>query len=97
MVYILAAEACYDPRAAKNVFSRMKDDDGGHGSRNATPPEFISTHPSYDTRLSKFDDWMPDALAKYNADGGYKCRHVREEMKKARVLAAQVAAKREGK
>jgi len=93
----LAAEACYDPRAAKNVFSRMKEDDGGGGSRNATPPEFISTHPSYDTRLSKFDDWMPEALAKYSADGGYKCRHVREEMRKARVLAAQVAATREGK
>jgi len=99
----LAAEACYDPRAAKRVFSRMKAGDGGAsggGGGNATtasPPEFVSTHPSYDTRLSKFDEWMPDALSQFNADGGYKCRHIREEMKKARILAAQDAARREGK
>jgi predicted Zn-dependent protease len=90
----LAAEACYDPRAAKRVFGRMKAGDGGDA---AATPEFVSTHPSYDTRLSKFDEWMPDALSQFNADGGYRCRHVREEMKKARILATQVAASREGK
>ena len=94
----LAAEACYDPRAAKRVFGRMKAGDGGNAATAvAGPPEFASTHPSYDTRLAKFDEWMPDALSQFNADGGYRCRHVRGEMKKARILAAQVAASREGK
>lgn len=98
----LAAEACYDPRAAKRVFARMKAGDatsgsGGNATTTASPPEFASTHPSYDTRLSKFDDWMPDALSQFNADGGYKCRQIRKEMKKARVLAAQDAVRREGK
>ena len=98
----LAAEACYDPRAAKRVFARMKAGDAGGSGGNATsaaasPPEFVSTHPSYDTRLSKFDDWMPDALSRFNADGGYRCRQIRREMEKARVLAAQDAARREGK
>ena len=51
---ILASEACYDPRAAKRVFSRMKEDaeDGSNGSK--APPEFFSTHPGYDTRLTFF-------------------------------------------
>ena len=95
----LAAEACYDPRAAKRVFARMKagEASGDNATTTASPPEFVSTHPSYDTRLSKFDDWMPDALSQFNADGGYKCRRIREEMKKARTLAAQDAARREGK
>lgn len=38
----LAAEACYDPRAAKRVFGAMKEGN----STLASPPEFISTHPS---------------------------------------------------
>lgn len=87
----LAADACYDPRAAKRVFSAMKSDSG-----DKMPPEFISTHPSYDTRLTKFDEWMPEALAEFNADGGMKCRRVREEMQRARRHAAEMAARRDG-
>ncbi|KAL3774280.1 hypothetical protein ACHAW5_005951 [Stephanodiscus triporus] len=90
---ILAGEACYDPRAAGRVFSRMRDDDGGGGvggSRNSPPPEWISTHPGYDARLSQFDRWMPEALERFNLDGGSKCRSIREEMKRARRLAAEI-------
>mmetsp|Transcript_42269 Transcript_42269/g.128232 ORF Transcript_42269/g.128232 Transcript_42269/m.128232 type:complete len:84 (-) Transcript_42269:437-688(-) len=65
------------------------------GNGNKTPPEFVSTHPSYDTRLTNFDEWMPDALAEFNADGGMKCRHVRQEMKRARRHAAEMASRRE--
>eukprot|EP00553_Chaetoceros_curvisetus_P012879 CAMPEP_0204636952 /NCGR_PEP_ID=MMETSP0717-20131115/35358_1 /ASSEMBLY_ACC=CAM_ASM_000666 /TAXON_ID=230516 /ORGANISM="Chaetoceros curvisetus" /LENGTH=204 /DNA_ID=CAMNT_0051656195 /DNA_START=93 /DNA_END=710 /DNA_ORIENTATION=- len=96
----LAADACYDPRAAKRVFARMREDemsssDGNATKSSVTPPEFMSTHPSYDTRLSNFDDWMPDAMTKYNADGGMKCQRIREEMKQARKLAALEASRRE--
>ena len=99
----LAAEACYDPRAAARVFSAMKH---AHGAENggeswssritsSTPPEFISTHPSYDTRISNFEEWMPEALVKFNADGGVKCRMIREEMRLARQRAALEASRRE--
>ncbi len=94
----LAADACYDPRAAKRVFAKMKEDEkmmGGGVIKSSTPPEFMSTHPSYDTRLSNFDDWMPDAMTKYNADGGMKCQRIRAEMKQARKLAALTASRRE--
>ena len=85
----LAAEACYDPRAAKRVFQAMRD-----GSRGA-PPEFISTHPSHDTRISNFDKWMNDAVAVYDSDGGMRCQQVRDEMAKERYMAAKGLVRRE--
>ena len=91
---ILSSEACYDPHAAKRVFARMKHDADG-GDRNVvTPPEFVSTHPGYDTRLSKFDEWMPAAMERFNKDGGQKCFAIRQEMKRARSLAAQMHDKK---
>jgi len=86
----LAADACYDPRAAKRVFNAMKHD---HEGQN--PPEFISTHPSYSTRISNFDSWMHDAMAKFNNDGGLKCQTIRRDMKSARQAAAKLAKIRE--
>lgn len=95
----LSAEACYDPKAARKVFRAMKDgeNNGSNGSniRSRAPPEFISTHPSYDTRISNFDEWMPNALEIYNADAGYKCQRIRREMKLAREQAARLAVHRE--
>lgn len=101
----LASEACYEPNASIRVFSAMK-----HGSKHATsqptkksssasntmePPEFISTHPSYDSRLSNFHKWMPDALELYNMDDGLKCRHLRHEMSLERKKASQLAWEKE--
>ena len=95
---ILASEACYDPRAAKRVFKRMKEDtENGNNKHQDPPPEFISTHPGYDTRLTLFDQWMPDALQRYEADGGMKCRMIRDEMKRARKLAAVMHDRKEGR
>ena len=79
----LAADACYNPKSAKRVFAAMK---ASTKEGSGQPPEFISTHPSYDTRLTNFDDWLPQAMEKINADGGYKCQRIRNEMKKARLL-----------
>jgi predicted Zn-dependent protease len=67
----------------------MKEGDGG-----ANPPEFASTHPAYETRISKFEEWMPEAMDKLNS-GGDRCSHVREEMKLARRHAAIEADRRE--
>lgn len=85
---ILAGEACYDPRAARRVFARMKEDAAGSGG--APPPEFLSTHPGHEARLALFDRWMPEALERFNEDGGNKCRAIRGQMKRARKLAAEM-------
>ena len=86
----LAAEACYDPRAARRVFAAMQAEDSA-----GAPPEFLSTHPSHDSRLRQMDEWVPQALVKFEADGGDRCHHVRYQMKRARQMAAQQAAYRE--
>jgi predicted Zn-dependent protease len=89
----LAAYACYDPRAAKRVFVNMKNE-GQH--QLATPPEFLSTHPSHETRITNFDTLIPRALEQMNAkDGGERCRNLRKNMEMARRAAAHEAAWRE--
>mmetsp|Transcript_50111 Transcript_50111/g.98097 ORF Transcript_50111/g.98097 Transcript_50111/m.98097 type:complete len:100 (+) Transcript_50111:826-1125(+) len=68
--------------------SAMKEDDAG-----GTPPQFLSTHPSYETRLANFDEWMPEAKAVYRGPDGRRCMRIREDMKRAR---AQAVTKRSG-
>ena len=58
---ILMAKAGYDPRAALDVWQRMEQKDGG----KASPPEFLSTHPGYQTRIEQLRAFMPEALAHY--------------------------------
>lgn len=86
----LAASACYDPTAAKRVFAAMRSD----GDEKTAPPEFASTHPSYDTRLDNLEEWMPEALEKYN-DRRRGCGRVREEMGNARREALNAAKRKE--
>ena len=57
---ILMSRACYDPREAPKLWERM----GAAGG--ATPPEFQSTHPAPETRVSNFNKWMPMAVEVYN-------------------------------
>ena len=57
---LLAAEAGYDPREAVRVWERMKAASGGR-----QPPEFLSTHPGHDTRITRLQEHMPEALALY--------------------------------
>lgn len=59
----LAAKACYDPRAAPRVFAAMKADADGQKI-----PEFLSTHPSHDTRIAQFDQWLPQAMRLYQEE-----------------------------
>ncbi len=56
------AKACYDPREAPKLWERM-----GKASSGNKPAEFASTHPSSETRIRQFNDWMPEAIAVYNA------------------------------
>ncbi len=56
MGLIYAARACFDPTEAPKLWERM-----GKASRGA-PAEFMSTHPSHETRIRQFEQWMPKAL-----------------------------------
>jgi predicted Zn-dependent protease len=56
MGLIYVARACYDPREAPKLWVRM-----GQASQGA-PSEFMSTHPSHETRIRQFNEWMPEAL-----------------------------------
>lgn len=54
------AMAGYDPREAPKFWERMSAKSGGEA-----PPEFVSTHPSHDTRISDLNANMPKALEYY--------------------------------
>lgn len=54
----LMAMAGYDPMAAADLWRRMKSEAGGQA-----PPEFLSTHPSSDTRIRNIEKWAPEAKA----------------------------------
>ncbi|MFO0701669.1 MAG: M48 family metallopeptidase [Nitrospira sp.] len=57
---LLAADAGYDPRESVALWERMGQMSGGGG-----PSEFLSTHPSHDTRIEQLKEWMPEAMAIY--------------------------------
>ncbi|MGK7394086.1 MAG: M48 family metallopeptidase [Candidatus Cyclobacteriaceae bacterium M3_2C_046] len=57
---IFMAMAGYDPREAPDFWQRMAAKSGG-----GAPPEFLSTHPSHETRINNLNDWMPEALKYY--------------------------------
>ncbi len=54
----LMAIAGYDPIVAAELWQRMKANAGGNA-----PPEFLSTHPSSDTRINNITSWAPEAKA----------------------------------
>ena len=59
------AQAGYDPREAIAFWQRMGQASGGKGQ-----PEFMSTHPSHETRISRLKQMMPEALKIYQQAGG---------------------------
>jgi predicted Zn-dependent protease len=59
---MLAAQAGYDPREGPEVWRRMAQRAGGGGT-----PEFLSTHPSHETRIENMNQWMPEAMRIYEA------------------------------
>lgn len=58
---ILMAKAGYDPHKALEVWRRME--------RSGFQLEFLSTHPSHDTRLKDIEVWLPEASAHYRTIG----------------------------
>jgi predicted Zn-dependent protease len=55
---ILMAIAGYNPEASVPFWERMGQAGGGQA-----PPEFMSTHPSHNTRISNLRKWIPEAKA----------------------------------
>lgn len=58
---IFMAMAGYNPAEAPKFWERMTALSGGQN-----PPEFMSTHPSHDTRIKDLQAWLPEALKYYN-------------------------------
>lgn len=56
---LLTADAGYDPREAIGLWERMKL------CGDEPPPEYLSTHPSHETRIARLLAHMPEALLLY--------------------------------
>jgi predicted Zn-dependent protease len=61
---MLMARAGYDPREAIKLWENFEALGG------ARPPEFLSTHPSENTRIERLEKLMPKALEIYRNSGG---------------------------
>lgn len=57
---IFMSMAGYDPNEAPKFWERMSELSGGQA-----PPEFLSTHPSHDTRIKDLEGWIPEAMQYY--------------------------------
>ena len=57
---LIAADAGYDPRTSIDLWTRM-------ASQSGAPPEFLSTHPSENTRIARLQKMMPKAMKLYQA------------------------------
>jgi predicted Zn-dependent protease len=60
---VFMAMAGYDPRQAPKFWERMSQAGGGG------VPEFMSTHPSDNTRMHKIEEELPEALKYYKGAG----------------------------
>jgi predicted Zn-dependent protease len=58
---VLGARAGYDPRAGVSLWRKM----GAEGG--SAPPEWLSTHPSGETRIREMEARMPGVMPVYEA------------------------------
>ncbi len=56
------ARAGFDPEESLRFWRRMEES----SERGGTPPEFLSTHPSHETRIQQLQALMPKALEEYH-------------------------------
>lgn len=60
MGLIFMSMAGYDPNQAPTFWERMSTLSGGQ-----QPAEFLSTHPSHETRIKDLQGWIPEAMRYY--------------------------------
>lgn len=60
MGLIFMAMAGYDPHEAPKFWERMESKSGG-----SQPPEFLSTHPAHERRISDLKEAIPEAMKYY--------------------------------
>ncbi|MCH2198709.1 MAG: M48 family metallopeptidase [Flavobacteriales bacterium] len=58
---VFMAMAGYNPDEAPAFWQRMSEQSGGQAA-----PEFLSTHPSHDTRIAELNAFIPEAMQYYN-------------------------------
>ncbi len=65
----LAARAGYDPRAAVAVWQKMSRlaQTGAKNAGGGQPPQFLSTHPSHESRIREIEANLPRVLPLYRA------------------------------
>jgi predicted Zn-dependent protease len=56
---IFMSMAGYDPNEAPEFWERMA------AGKQGEPPEFLSTHPSSETRINNLKSWIPEAMQYY--------------------------------
>ncbi len=61
----LMAKAGYDPEAALGLWDRMEK--YASKKESGSPPEFLSTHPGYETRTEQIRKFIPEARVYYHA------------------------------
>lgn len=60
MGLLLMAAAGYDPSESVKFWQRMQEVNKG-----GSPLEFLSTHPSHETRVQQLKEWIPEAMPLY--------------------------------
>jgi len=60
----LMARAGYNPQAAVNVWRKM-----GQANESGGPPEFLSTHPSGESRIKDLESLLPKVMPLYRSSG----------------------------
>jgi predicted Zn-dependent protease len=55
------AKAGYNPSTAVTFWERMSKI-----QQDGTPPVYLSTHPSDETRIAQIKKWLPEAMTYYN-------------------------------
>ena len=68
---VLMARAGYEPEAALRLWQRMEA--AADGARS---PEFLSTHPGFETRQDNIRSWLEEARREYRHDPGMTIREL---------------------